>query len=92
MENGKLETPEIVDAAPADAQPVGRFIGAEIHIVSDAVTGAIRVNAPPNSIVALGLMEVAKDILLDNQKEAAKKAPPRIIPAGADALANLRKS
>lgn len=46
------------------------FIGGEIHIVADGKTGAIRVNAPQNRIVAYGLLDMAKEILADEARRA----------------------
>lgn len=74
-------------AAP---QPV---IAGEIHIVTDPATGAISVNAPLNVVAALGLIEVAKAIIMENHRQnLQRQAPsPRIVKAGADALAKLKE-
>lgn len=64
----------------AKEEPVTQYIGGELHIVADAKTGQIGVNAPPNIIVALGLLELAKVIIVDKQKEAMR-AQPTIVPA-----------
>ena len=54
-------------------KPQGGYIGGEIRISADPRNGAISVNAPQNIIIALGLLEVAKSILIQKQQEAIKK-------------------
>jgi hypothetical protein len=80
------------EAAPKDEVAVP-FIGGEVHIIADAKTGGIQVSAPPNLIIALGLLESAKEILLANmraQNAAAMRAQrPAIVPAGAGSLRAL---
>jgi hypothetical protein len=70
-----------------------RLIGGEIHIKADARTGGISVNAPPNMIVALGLLEVGKAILIKKQQEQMveiEKMRSRIVAPGAADLSALR--
>lgn len=102
MSETEVKEAEVVAAAPESAvvpevaeipAKAGNFIGAEIHIISDARTGAVSVNAPPNMIVAFGLIEVAKSILIEdrNAKIAKAMAQPKIIPAGAGDIAALMR-
>lgn len=81
------EKPFKEGAAP---QPV---IAGEVHIVTDPATGAISVNAPLNVVAALGLIEVAKAIIMENHRQNLQKqaVSPRIVKAGADALAKLKE-
>lgn len=67
----QVPVPEKTEEAAVPQQL--RLIGGEIHIRADARTGAISVNAPPNMIVALGLMEVAKAILIQKQQEQLRE-------------------
>lgn len=54
----------------------GQFIGCEIRISADPNSGGIMVNSThSNIIVTLGLLEVAKEILLEQQRAAMKSAP-----------------
>lgn len=70
----------------------GRFIGGEVLIYADSVTGAMNVRAPENLLVALGIIESAKAILIKRQQDAIEKAskPAIIAPTAAD-LGMLRK-
>lgn len=85
------EQENVKEAVPVAAAPQPtRFIGAEIHIISDPVTGAVSVNAPGNMIVALGLLEVAKDVLRDNHERGVREMEKkRILPASALDLKGL---
>ena len=78
-----------------EQKPAGQFIGGEVVIKADSVTGALSVNAPTNHIIALGLLEAGKVFIQlqmqDALRMAAMKRQPEIIKAGADALANLKK-
>lgn len=92
MENGAEVKPEPV----AEENPVvaGNFIGGEIHIIADARTGSIQVNAPQNLVIAFGLIEAAKMILVQRQQELMKKnglRQPEIVRPGADAMAKLSR-
>lgn len=91
MENGNVTEPQ--DAPAQDG--VQQLIGGEIHIIADAKTGSISVNSPQNFVAALGLLEVAKVIMtqqhLENVKANDRRRPPAIIPAGMDAIKNLRR-
>lgn len=76
----------------AGGQPKRKFIGGTITIVADPNTGALSVDAPDNLVIALGLLEMGKAILIQRQVDNMKaqpKASPRIVPAGMDALKNL---
>lgn len=66
----------------------GPYLGAEIRIIADAKTGGIFVSAPENMITAFGLLEMAKVILVDRQKQALK-TQPAIKPATTDDLKRL---
>lgn len=90
MENGEAKEAEVVEPETRTQQI---NLGGEIHIVADARTGAISVNAPENMVVALGLIEVAKQILNDEHKKRMQKAAlsPTIMRAGQDALNALKK-
>jgi hypothetical protein len=79
------------EAAPQDKVMMPMF-GGEIRIVADAKTGSIMVNAPPNLLLALGMLDAAKFILVQKQQEdlAARNAP-KIKPATPEDLARLAK-
>jgi len=75
-----------------------KYAGGEIHIVADGNTGAMSVTAPPDLIIALGILEVAKAFLVDNMKQkvaqaqrdaAALVARPAIVPASSGQLKDL---
>jgi hypothetical protein len=51
-----------------------QFIGGEIHIIADAKTGAISINSPKNLIIALGILETAKVIMIKKQQDAMTAA------------------
>jgi len=77
------------EEAPAPANP-RMILGGVIHIVADAKTGEMNVSAPPNLAVALGLIELAKVVLvqqyIDNSKAAAQ---PKIVRAQPDDIRKL---
>ena len=59
---------------------VPQYIQGEIHIEADGATGGISVDAPQNLIIALGLLETAKVILVQRQQQAMRAAEqPRIL-------------
>lgn len=89
MENGIEAKPEVV----AEEKPVvpGPFLGGEVHIIADAQTGGIQVNAPQNLIIAFGLLEAAKMILVERQQQMMRKRTPEIVRPGADALSKLSR-
>lgn len=73
MENGTEIKPEISEEVIPEQ---GAFIGGEIHIIADAKTGAINVNSPKNIIIALGILETAKEIILAQQRQNMTSAKP----------------
>ena len=82
---------EEVVAGPADP-----FIGGEVHILADPKTGRMSIKAPQNLVVALGILETAKVMIIDDMKaksaaaQAAAIAPrPTIIPANGAQLKDL---
>lgn len=82
--NGKMKDPEInVPVNPA-------FIGGEVHIIADAATGQISVNAPSNKLIAYGLLKMAEEIIA-GQKIPSAPTRPMIMPVGADALSKLKR-
>lgn len=82
---------DVREAKPEAARP-GRFIGGEVRIIADSLTGAMNVIAPENLLVALGIIESAKAMLIKRQQDAIEKAnkPAIIAPTAAD-LGMLRK-
>lgn len=92
--NGVVEGQE-TEKAEEQEQAAPQMIGGEIHIVADARTGSISVSSPQNFVAAMGLLEVAKVIMtqqhLENVKAQERRRPPAIIPAGMDAIKNLRR-
>ena len=81
-----------------EAAPAPKYAGGEIHIIADGNTGAMSVTAPPDLIIALGILEVAKAFLVDNMKQkvaqaqrdaAALVARPAIVPASSGQLKDL---
>lgn len=89
-ENPVVEA-EVVEAKKEEVV-ASKFIGGEIRIIADGNTGAISVEHPENMIAAMGLLEMAKVIMVDNLKNSMNAAPkrPAIIPAGAEALKHLK--
>jgi hypothetical protein len=68
----------------------------EVIVTMDLQTGNVNVRTNAMVVSALGLLEMAKTALQDNNKrvaamEAMKKAAGGIIPAGKDAIGNLEK-
>lgn len=80
------EESQVAPTVSEESAPQGNFLGGEIHIVADPVTGGISVNAPPNLVIAFGLMEMAKVLLAQRQQEAMRKAPPPAIIRGDSAM------
>lgn len=52
-------------------------VGGEIHIFADKATGEVRVNAPQNLLVALGILETAKAVLIQQHMDAQRRAAMR---------------
>lgn len=102
MENGSdVKEAEVTGAVPeaaVDVTPVaGNYIGGKIEIIADAKTGAISVSHPQNIILALGIIETAKSIIVQKQQEAIRKVQeamlnPKIFRAGPQDVKNLRPS
>lgn len=76
MEQGTISEPEVIEEAPAVN---GQYIGGEVHIIADPKTGAMSINAPQNLIIALGLIEAAKAIIIQKQQEVVNKSRPPMI-------------
>lgn len=72
---------ETVEEKIEEVNEVGKFIGGEIRIVADPETGRIGVSAPQNFIIAFGLIEVGKTILMQMQRDEQVKAEKKAIPA-----------
>lgn len=91
MSSNEEAVKEEVSAAPEPIQT----LGGEIHIVADGKTGAVSVQAPPNLAIALGLIELAKVVLVQQHLESMRaqqaRRPPAIIPAGMDVIKNLKR-
>lgn len=70
-----------------------QLIGGEFHVVADPATGAISVKSPPNVVAALGLALMGVLLVWDDHKQKVQKAnlSPKIVKAGADALAKLKE-
>lgn len=79
------------EAAPA--QPL-QMVSGEVRIVIDA-QGGLQVSAPPNQLIALAIIEADKAFLTmqmqDGMRRAQASQPPRILKAGADALAKIAR-
>lgn len=75
MENGtEVREGELVNETPETAvKAASNYIGGTIKIVADAKTGAISVEHPQNVIIALGIIETAKSIIVQKQQEAVAK-------------------
>ncbi len=103
-DNTEVKEPEVAaevspEAVEKTAQEVvnDKLIQGEIHIAT-MPDGSMQVAYPQNIVAALGLIEIAKEMMLEAYRESNKKAnaaarqrPPAIIPAGADAIKNLRR-
>ena len=89
MADEKDEVP-VVEEAAAPSDP---FIGGEVHIIADPKTGQMSIKAPQNLVVALGILETAKVMIIDDMKQKAQRmaiAPrPAIIPANGAQLKDL---
>lgn len=73
-------------------EEVGQFIGGEVRIIADAKTGNIHVQTSnSNLIVAFGLLEIAKCILVDRQRDARNDEPKIVKPGPADLKMAERK-
>lgn len=84
--------PEIVEEKTGEEAVESKYISGEIRIIADGKTGAISVVHPENMITAMGMIEMAKVVMVDNLKQSMS-APrrPTIVPAGAEALKHLGK-
>ncbi len=91
----EVKTAEVVDAkSEAKETTEAPTTTMEVLVTMDLATGAVNVKTNCMIVNGLGLLEMAKTALQDNNKrqaamEAARKA---IIPAGKDAMANLEKA
>lgn len=81
---------EVEKEEAVQEKTTGLFVGGEVRIVADGKTGGISVQAPENMVVALGLLELAKVILVEKKKEDMKTAPV-VKPATAAELAALTR-
>lgn len=67
------------DGEPA-AEEKPQMLGGEIRIVADKATGVINISAPGNMIIALGMIEIGKAILIKQQHDAQAAAQqPKIL-------------
>lgn len=91
-------TNEIVDAEVVGMDKVDtttqKYIGGKIEIVADGVTGGMSVSHPENIIVALGILEVAKAMIIEKQQKLVAKMQeaalaPRIMRAGPQDIPKL---
>lgn len=73
--------------AKKEDEPKVLFLSGEVHIVADAQTGNLSVKAPQNFIITLGLLEIAKVILVAQQEEKRKTGPEIKAPTPADVAA-----
>lgn len=73
---GQAPQPPIGHEAAAE-QPPG-IVPIELTILFDQSKGVIAVSAPEDKVLALGLLECAKDII--NKREPKQTQKPRIIP------------
>lgn len=94
MENTEVKevVPEVVaeeaSVAEAPKPEVMKIVTGEIHIIADE-KGGISLKYPQNKIVAFGLLEAAKEIIISQSIQAHAPKEPLIKRAGADALAHL---
>jgi len=73
-------------------KPEGQFVGGEVRILADAGTGAISVSAPQNLLVALGMLEMAKVVMVAQHQEAVRAAErPAIVRPGSADLAKVAR-
>lgn len=102
MENGVAEKELEKQVAPEQSQgdrqePVGPFVGGEVHIISNAKDGSMQVSAPQNLVLALGLIEVAKAILIQKQQQTMRATQeealrrPAIVRAGPQDVSKLAR-
>jgi hypothetical protein len=66
---------EVAEKETAEEQRKGKFIGGKILIVADSETGGIHVDAPANLLVAMGMLEIAKCVLVQRQQGEMKDEP-----------------
>jgi hypothetical protein len=77
-------------SVPKEASSAAQLIGGEIHIIADARTGGINVQSPPNLVVALGLLETAKVIIIQKHVDAMRAAEkPKILRASPQDIPKL---
>jgi len=82
----KQEVPSVVNKGPM------AFVGGEIRIIANPQDGSIRVSSPPNLLIALGMLETAKFILVQQQQKQMEDAlNPKIKPATVADIAALDK-
>lgn len=92
MTNGTEKAPEIVEAVEENPPARAQFLGGEVHITADAATGGITVKSPPNLLLALGIIETAKAILIQQHTEAMQRAArPAIVRAGPQDIPKLHR-
>lgn len=96
MVNGTQDAPssevkeEEVTEVPVNTG--SQLIGGEVHILADGKTGGINVKAPQNLAVALGLIELAKVVLVQQHLDlmrAADQVKPAIVRAQPDDVRKL---
>lgn len=98
MENGKVVDAEVAPSVPEgakDVTPSEKFIAGEIKIVVDGRTGAISVNHPQNIIVALGILETAKAMIIEKQQKLVAQMQeavlnPKIVRPGPADFSKIR--
>ena len=80
---------------PPDSKPDAPmpFVGGEVVIQADPQTGAINVKAPGNNIIAMGLIEAGKMILMHRAMKSmdAQQKPPTIVPGSIDMMKKLQR-
>lgn len=87
----------VIEGKEAPAAPVRQqIITGEVHVKIDPDNGAINISAPENLIVALGILETAKAILIKRQQDLVAKAQeamlsPKIVRPGVDDLAKVAR-
>ena len=55
------------------SQEQPKFVSGEVHVVVDPKDGSFHISAPENIVLALGILETAKVILIDQQKQRMEK-------------------
>lgn len=73
-------------------KPPMHFIGGEVRIIANPKDGSMQVSSPPNLLIALGMLETAKAILIQQHHEqmAKEEEKTRIQPATVADLAALK--